>query len=198
MALVAGAAALTVLSVAVASGQGRQTLGIGGLPWSDPPDRKPTVTATAPAPAGLPAIADTVVVASEPKQNYGKLPYVYATPVECRAFLKFDTTGAVPAGRKLIGAVLHIYVMRADTTTPGLRVYQASASWSETVLTQANRPSQGRALSAPTPVPGGGRWLSIPLTDLSAVSTEGTTSVELAHAVGGVDLQIASRESGRA
>jgi len=152
-------------------------------------------TAVAAAPAGLRPVADTYVVPSNPDANFGSRSSMFATTSANRAFLRFDTDAAVPAGRTVTAATLHVYVLHVATTTPGLEVHPAPSTWSESGLTGRNRPAaQADVVSDGAPELTEHSWVAIPL-DPDAVSASGSTSFELLHRTPNSELQLASRES---
>jgi Glycosyl hydrolase family 71 len=154
--------------------------------------------AAGPAPSGLAATADSYVVSAQPGANFGGRPYVFATTSANRAFLRFDTAGAVPQGRRVTAATLQIYVTHVATTQPGLEVHPAGAGWTEQELTAGNRPVYDSAVvSRSVPPLVAGHWVAVPI-EPQAVSTNGPTSFELLHRTPYSQLQVASRESGRA
>ncbi len=159
-------------------------------------------SAAAPAAKGdvqLTASADTYVVRSQPTALRGSRNYVFATSGENRAFLRFETKNVVPTGKKITGATLSVFVLNSDVPQAGFEVHPASSGWDERTLSYRTRPAyQPKAVSKVTAVTREGVWLSVPLTDLSAITTTGATAFELLHAVSNSRLQLASRESGKA
>jgi hypothetical protein len=146
----------------------------------------------------LSAVADTYVVPSQPRTNFGKRSYVFATTAANRAFVRFDTENAVPADRAVTAATLHVYVMYVATNAPGFEVHGAGSGWAEEGLTNDNRPPHREAVvNGSVPELVRGRWVDIPI-EPAAVSASGPTSFELMHRTPHSQLQLATRESGRA
>jgi len=80
------------------------------------------------------------VVPAQPDANFGARRYVFATTSANRAFVRFDTGRAVPDGRTVTGATLHVYVTHVAATKPGLEVHPVADAWTEQGLTNSNRP----------------------------------------------------------
>jgi hypothetical protein len=159
-----------------------------GAPAADP---------AGPAPAGLPATADSYVVPAQPDANFGARRYVFATTSANRAFVRFDTGRAVPDDRTVTAATLHVYVTHVAATKPGLEVHPVADAWTEQGLTNSNRPVfQSAVVNRSAPELADGRWVAVPLQP-QAVSVTGPTSFELLNRTPDSDLQLASRESGR-
>jgi hypothetical protein len=153
--------------------------------------------AAGPAPEGLPATADTYVVPAQPDANFGGRSYVFATTSANRAFVRFDTADAVPQGKTVTAATLHVYVTHVAAQKPGFEVHPVESTWSEQGLTSSNRPTfQSAVVSRSVSSLAAGRWVSVQLQP-EAVSTSGPTSFELLNRTPYADLQLASRESGR-
>jgi hypothetical protein len=194
VALAAVAVALVVLAVVglhATSRPGSSGSGPRGVPASTASGVSET------DPAGIPAVADTYVVPAHPGRNFGHRAYLFATATANRAFLRFDTEGAVPAGRSVRSATLHLYVTHVAAVAPGFEVHPTSNDWAEQHLTADNRPAFRRdVVSGTVPELATGRWVAVPIS-AGAVSASGPTSFELLHRTPQSNLQFASRESGR-
>ncbi|PWC07741.1 endo-1,3-alpha-glucanase family glycosylhydrolase [Mycetocola zhujimingii] len=131
-------------------------------------------------PLAAPAVAATTEVvlsptaatwtsARLPGTPLGDKPYLSASSSQDTSYLKFD--GKQFAGKKVVKASLELSVSFSTATAGGVVAYPTSTTWSESSLTHQNRPALGpTALNTALVLAKTGARLSVPLSDLSAVS----------------------------
>lgn len=123
--------------------------------------------------ATLLATEETWTTSRTPSKVHGQLPYVSMTAAQDRTFIKFD--GSALSGKKITSAKLVLRAATTQATKPGVQVYAAPASWSEKTLTDANRPADRNVrLNTVSPQVRAGQTVTVPLKDLSTISTEGS------------------------
>ncbi len=152
----------------------------------------------APVSTNLAALApsgDTYTAKGTPDTNYGSSQTLMATSTNQRAYLRFGTSGVVPAGQRVKTAVLRVFVTRIAVTSGGLEVHPTTDTWSESALTWNTQPAWNATVTATSGTPVAGRWSSIPLS-VSTVNTGGNTTMALRYNVGSSNATFASRESG--
>lgn len=121
----------------------------------------------------LSATQATWTTSRTPSKTHGQLPYVSATSAQDRTFIKFD--GSALKGKKITSAKLVLRVATTQATKPGVAVYKAPASWNEKTLTHANRPADSTVrVNTVSPQVRAGQAVTVPLKDLSTISTTGS------------------------
>lgn len=140
--------------------------------------------------------ADSYVSTREPTWTHGGRTSLYATTDETHAFLKFPTFRQIPAGYRVTGAWLDVYV-RENNKPQGVPVVStASNVWSESTLVLSNRPaSQGAPISSPVSAPVS-TWVSIPLNNPgAAIKGDDDSSFEVSYSQHYSNFRIDSKES---
>lgn len=156
------------------------------------------VAMSAPVRVTLKAASDAYVYRAAGRSNFGKSRHLSATRTAKQTLVQFDTGRAIPTGSEVVSASLKVYVDNRESRRRGIEVHPASARWTERRITSTNRPaSDHRLLSRRVAVHAGTGWVSVPLTNLSSISTTSFTAFELSNTTTGSLLQLSSRESGR-
>lgn len=111
--------------------------------------------------------ADTYVNSTSPTSNYGSYTNLWAQSQATRALVRFDTSGAVPAGYEATGATLKLYVNHNDVTSTGtgFEVRPEGDSWTESGVNWNNQPSWSSTIysdpGANDSAPSAGTWTTI-------------------------------------
>ncbi|WP_404473145.1 endo-1,3-alpha-glucanase family glycosylhydrolase [Microbacterium aerolatum] len=133
----------------------------------------------------LAATESTWTTSRKPTTTHDTLPYLSVTAKQDRTYLKFD--GAALKGKSIVGAKLVLRVATSAATKPGVVVHPASTSWQEQTLTHDNRPADSAAqINATTPQARAGETVTVPLSDLSSLSTNGSFAFRLQYSQGAV------------
>lgn len=128
----------------------------------------------------LSATEATFTTSRQPSTVHGELPYLSTTSSQDRAYIKFN--GSSLKGKKIVGAKLVLQVATTEATKPGVLVYNATSSWSEKTLTHANKPADGTVrLNTTTPQVRAGQAVTVPLQNLSTLSTSGSFAVRVQY-----------------
>lgn len=137
--------------------------------------------AVAAAPIAVKAGEATWTTIREPSTPQNATPYVSATSLADKTFLKFDT--AQYTGMSVVSATLDLKVASTTSTAPGVQVYPVSSDWSASSLTESNRPAHidtelsGASVRALT-----GQTISVPLSGLNGTALSGSTAFEVRFA----------------
>lgn len=133
----------------------------------------------------LSATESTWTASRKPATTHEQLPYLSMTAKQDRTYLKFD--GAALKGKTIVGAELVLRVATSAATEPGVVVHPSSTSWQEQTLTHDNRPADdAKQLNTTTPQARRGETITVPLHDLSALSTTGSFAFRLQYSQGAV------------
>ncbi|WP_194420395.1 endo-1,3-alpha-glucanase family glycosylhydrolase [Microbacterium abyssi] len=133
----------------------------------------------------LTATESTWTTSRKPTATHEMLPYLSMTAKQDRTYLKFD--GAALKGQSIVSAKLVLRVATSAATEPGVTVHAASTSWQEQTLTHENRPADSTAqLNSTTPQARAGETITVPLRDLSALSTDAPFAFRLQYSQGAV------------
>lgn len=128
----------------------------------------------------LSASEATWTTSRKPAAVHGDLPYLSTTSTQDRTYIKFD--GSDLAGKKIVGAQLVLQVATTEATAPGVHVYSAPSSWSEKTLTDANRPTDSTVrLNTAAPQVRAGQAVTIPLQNVSTLSTSGEFALRVQY-----------------
>jgi hypothetical protein len=136
---------------------------------------------------------DTYVSSVNATTNYASANPLSATDSQNRAFLRFDTSSAVPSGYTITGATLKIYVTNLSVTNGGFEVHPEPDTWTESGATWNNQPTWDTTVLGTSQTPTAGSWITVTLPP-SAVSTSGNTSLGVRYTVSGSSAKFASRE----
>jgi Domain of unknown function (DUF4082) len=85
--------------------------------------------------------ADTYVSSANATTNYATANPVNATESANRAFVRFDTSGIVPAGTVMTAATLKVYVTNNAVSTGAFEIHPEADTWTESGATWNNQPT---------------------------------------------------------
>jgi lysophospholipase L1-like esterase len=137
--------------------------------------------------------ADAYVDSAHTSTNYGSTNPLWATSSGTRAFLRFNTNGAVPSGTVIAGATLKVYVTNNSASSGGFEVHPEDDSWTGGGVTWNTQPTWNSAVLATSGTASSGTWVSITLP-ANAINTAGNTSLGLRYTASGSNAQFASQE----
>src|SRR3954451_22277141 len=129
------------------------------------PMQQPAALTAVPQSKTLHAVLDTFTSTQEPGTGHGTKLAAYASQTVNQAFLRFDSKAAVPAGMKLASAKVRVYTTAVATTKSGAQLHPTTVSWSETALTESNRPAYDSRVVSGTVTPKVNSWTELPVTD---------------------------------
>ena len=128
----------------------------------------------------LSATEATFTTSRKPSTVHGDLPYLSTTSSQDRTYIKFN--GSALKGKKIVGAKLVLQVATTQATKPGVLVHSAPSSWSEKTLTHANKPADSTLrLNTTAPQVRAGQAVTVPLQNLSTLSTTGSFAVRVQY-----------------
>jgi hypothetical protein len=155
----------------------------------------PGIPSAAAADAGLPAVADTYVVAERPAARYGtepKLTVANWPSWHSETYVRFDVPSD-PDQRPVVSARVELTFQRLDQQPSRLELRAVSGAWDE-ATTYATRPSVGEVIATAS-LPGhGAAGVSFDVT--AAVRAAGTYSFALTNPTAQSAAVVSSREHG--